>query len=318
MSYEDIIFSGFNFVLLQSVLQEADIMNLGKTAFAQIMSLIPGYEFDKCVKRNNGNRYVIGFKCRDLFLIMNFAQFTDKVSLCGIDVTQGSTLFQTIFARNKVIQRSTLAHINETKNWRIYHDFRLILIVWERKLYQSEPSRLDMDGIVHAFCGSTIKLNLQFSLWVRLHHDKGAVNMHTLLDLRDSIPIFIYLTEAAVRYFTAMNLIPTVSYNHYLMDKYIYFMQLFNHFHRQQVSFVTIAKNNIKYEVIEDHLVDRQAGVICNSVIKHTGLKTSKWYPDTLRIVAYDNYATGNVYRFVTNDSTHSYLTIAELYGERR
>ena len=116
MSYEDIIFSGFDFVLLQSVLQETDIMNLGKTAFAQIMSLIPGYEFDKCVKRNDGNRYVIGFKCRDLFLIMNFAQFTDKVSLCGIDVTQGITLFQTIFSRNKVIQRSTLAHINETKN----------------------------------------------------------------------------------------------------------------------------------------------------------------------------------------------------------
>ena len=87
MSYANIIFSGFDFVLLQIVLQEAVIMNQGKTVFAQIMSLIPRYEFDKCVKRYNGNRHAIGFKCRDQFLVMSFAQFTDQVSLRSIDAT---------------------------------------------------------------------------------------------------------------------------------------------------------------------------------------------------------------------------------------
>lgn len=88
----------------------------------------------------------------------------------------------------KYIQCSTLAHINETKNWHIYHDFGQIQIAWARELYQKEPSRLDVDGIVYAFDSSTIKLCLQLCPWARLHHDKGGVKMHTLLDLRGSIP----------------------------------------------------------------------------------------------------------------------------------
>ena len=87
MSYANIIFSRFDFVLLQIILQEAEIMNQGKTVFAQIMSLIPRYEFDKCVKRYNGNRHAIGFKCRDQFMVMSFAQFTDQISLRSIDAT---------------------------------------------------------------------------------------------------------------------------------------------------------------------------------------------------------------------------------------
>ena len=87
MSYANVIFSRFDLVLLQIVLQKAEITNQGKTVFAQIMSLIPRYEFDKCVKRYNGNRHAIGFKCRDQFMVMSFAQFTDQVSLRSIDAT---------------------------------------------------------------------------------------------------------------------------------------------------------------------------------------------------------------------------------------
>ena len=218
----------------------------------------------------------------------------------------------------KYIQRSTLAHINETKDWRIYHDFGQILIAWARELYQNEPSRLDVDGIVYAFDSSTIKLCLQLCPWARLHHNKGGVKMHTLLDLRGSIPTFIYLTEAAVHDSKTMSLIPVEPGSYYLMDKgYVDFKQLFNHFHRQQAFFVTRAKDNMKYEVVEERPVDKQTGVTNDTIIRLTGPRTSKWYPDTLRMVVYEDYATGNVYRFLTNDFTHSYLTIAELYRER-
>ena len=318
MSYANIIFSRFDFLLLQIVLQEAEIMNQGKTVFAQIMSLIPRYEFDKCVKRYNGNRHAIGFKCRDQFLVMSFAQFTDQISLRSIDATLVALSSKLYSSGIKYIQRSTLAHINETKDWRIYYDFGQILIAWARELYQNEPSRLDVDGIVYAFDSSTIKLCLQLCPWARLHHDKGGVKMHTLLDLRGSIPTFIYLTEAAVHDSKAMSLIPVEPGSYYLMDKgYVDFRQLFNHFHRQQAFFVTRAKDNMKYEVVEERLVDKHTGVISDSVIRLTGPRTSKWYPETLRMVVYEDYATGNVYRFLTNDFTHSYLTIAELYRER-
>ena len=116
MSYMDIVFPGFDFVLLQIVLQKAKIMNQGQTVFAQIMSLIPRYEFDKCVKRYNGNRHAIGFRCRDHFLVMSFAQFSDQVSLRSIDATLVALSSKLYSSGLKYIQRSTLAHINETKD----------------------------------------------------------------------------------------------------------------------------------------------------------------------------------------------------------
>jgi hypothetical protein len=107
--------------------------------------------------------------------------------------------------------------------------------------------------------------------------------MHTLLDLRGSIPTFIYLTEAAIHDSKTMSLIPVEPGSYYLMDKgYIDFKQLFNHSHRQQAFFVTRAKDNMKYEVLEERPVDKQTGVVSDSTIRLTGQKTSQWYPDTL------------------------------------
>jgi len=318
MIYTDIFFSRFDFVLLQIVLQKTELMNQGKTVFAQIMSLVPRYEFDKCVKRYKGNRHAIEFNCRDQFMVMSFAQFTNQISLRSIDATLLALSSKLYSSGIKHIQRSTLAHINETKDWRIYHDFAQILIALARDLYGDEPSRVDVDGIIYAFDSSTIKLCLQLCPWARLHHDKGGVKMHTLLDLSGAIPTFIYLTEAAVHDSKTMSIIPVEPGSYYLMDKgYVDFKQLFNHFHRQLAFFVTRAKDNMKYKVVEEKPVDSSTGVISDFIIRLTGQNTSKWYPETIRMVVYEDYATNNVYRFLTNDFKHSYLTIAELYRER-
>lgn len=318
MIYTDIFFSRFDFILLQIVLQKTELMNQGKTVFAQIMSLVPRYEFDKCVKRYKGNRHAIEFNCRDQFMVMSFAQFTNQISLRSIDATLLALSSKLYSSGIKHIQRSTLAHINETKDWRIYHDFAQILIALARDLYGDEPSRVDVDGIIYAFDSSTIKLCLQLCPWARLHHDKGGVKMHTLLDLSGAIPTFIYLTEAAVHDSKTMSIIPVEPGSYYLMDKgYVDFKQLFNHFHRQLAFFVTRAKDNMKYKVVEEKPVDSSTGVISDFIIRLTGQNTSKWYPETIRMVVYEDYATNNVYRFLTNDFKHSYLTIAELYRER-
>ena len=318
MIYADIYFSRFDFVPLQIVLQKTELMNQGKTVFAQIMSLVPRYEFDKCVKRYDGNRHAIEFNCRDQFMVMSFAQFTNQISLRSIDATLLALSSKLYSSGIKHIKRSTLAHINETKDWHIYHDFAQILIAWARDLYRDEPSRLDVDSIIYAFDSSTIKLCLKLCPWAKLHHEKGGVKMHTLLDLSGAIPTFIYLTEAAVHDSKAMSIIPVEPGSYYLMDKgYVDFKQLFNHFHRQLAFFVTRAKDNMKYEVVEKNPVDSSTGVISDFVIRLTGQNTSKWYPETIRMVVYEDYATNNVYRFLTNDFKHSYLTIAELYRER-
>lgn len=134
--------------------------------------------------------------------------------------------------------------------------------------------------------------------------------MHTLLDLRGSVQTFVYLTEAAAHDSKAMSLIPVLPGCYYLMDKgYVDFKQLFSHFHREHAFFVTRAKDNMKYDIVEEKPVDKTTGVICDYIIRLTGPKTSKWYPDALCMVVYVDYATGNVYRFLTNDFAHSYLS---------
>ncbi len=140
-------------------------------------------------KRYNGNRHAIEFKCRDQFMVMSFAQFTGQDSLRSIDCNAGCPVLQVVLVRNQIYPTLDFWHISTgPKDWRIYHDFGQILIAQARYLYRHEPSRLDVDGIVYAFDSSTMKLCLQLCPWARLHHDKGGVKMHTLLDLRERFP----------------------------------------------------------------------------------------------------------------------------------
>jgi hypothetical protein len=293
-------------------------MNQGQTVFAQIMSLIPRYEFKKYVDKYKGNHHAIRLKCRDQFIVMSFAQFTNQASLRSIEATLTALTAKLYASGIKYIPKSTLAYMNETKDWHIYHDFAQLLITWAKQLYKDEPGRLDVDGIIYAFDSSTINLCLQLCPWARFHHDKGAFKMHTLLDLKGSIPTFIYLTEAAVHDSRIMDKIPVEPGAYYLMDKgYIDFNRLYKHFQQQNAFFVTRAKDNMKFDITENIDVDNSSGIICDRYIRLTGIKTSKWYPDMIRMVVYEDYATNNVYRFITNDFNLPALTIAELYRER-
>ena len=218
-------------------------------------------------------------------MVMSFAQFTGQDSLRSIDATLVALSSKLYSSGIKYIQRSTLAYINGTKDWRIYHDFGQILIAQARHLYRKEPSRLDVDGIVFAFDSSTMKLCLQLCPWARLHHDKGGVKMHTLLDLRGNLPVFIHLTDASVHDVNVLNHLCVELGAIYLMDKgYVDFFRLFNLIHKQGAFFVTRAKDNIKYEIVDSLKVDQRTGVIADQIIRLTGLKTARCYPETLRL----------------------------------
>lgn len=282
------------------------------------MSLIPRYEFKKCVDKYKGNRHVIRLKCRDQFMVMSFAQFTHQASLRSIDATLTALSSRLYASGIKYIPKSTLAYMNETKDWHIYHDFAQLLITWAKRLYKDEPNRLDVDVIIYAFDRSTINLCLQLCPWARFHHDKGAFKMHTLLDLKGAIPTFVHLTEAAVHDSQIMDKISVEPGTYCLMDKgYVDFNRLYKHFQQQNAFFVTIAKDNMKFDVAENIDVDNNTGIIGDQYIRLTGIKTSKWYPDMMRMVIYEDYATNNVYRFITNDFNLPALTIAKLYRER-
>lgn len=295
-------------------------MHTGKTVFAQLMMFIPEYEFQKCVDHYNGDYRIRTFPCREHFLVMSFAQLTGRESLRDIEncLTAFSGKLYHSGIKNP-ISKSTLADANEKRDWHIYADFAQVLIKKARPLYFNDKEfRLDLDNMVYVFDSTTIDLCLSLYPWAKFHHQKGAVKMHTLLDLRGSIPIFIDITEGAVHDINSLDMMPVEPGSYYIMDKgYIDFHRLYTLIHQSRAFYVTRAKDNIKYEAIFSSEVDKTAGIISDQLVRLTGYYSLKHYPEEFRLVVYEDYATNVVYTFMTNDLDLPALTIAELYRER-
>ena len=295
-------------------------MNSGKIVFAQLMSVIPEYEFDKCVSRYNGNHRVRNFTCRDHFYVMCFAQLTKRDSLRDIEnclkAVSGKLFHCGI---RHAVPRNTLAKANELRNWRIYADFAGVLVDIARPLYKDDDNfRLDIDNLVYAFDSSTISLCLKLCPWATFRENKGGIKMHTLLDLRGNLPVFVRLTEASVHDVNILDELYIEPAAIYVADKaYVDFFRLFNRINGQKAFFVTVAKDNMQFEIVGSEPTDIQSGVISDEMIRLTGPKSSKHYPEPLRMVTYEDFATNEVYRFITNNTVLDPLTISELYRER-
>ena len=294
-------------------------MPKGSTVFAQIMSLIPRRQFNNCVARYNGDYRIRNFSCYDQFLVMSMAQYANKNSLRDIEASLTAISHKLYHSGiSYAVPRNTLAKANELRDWHIYADLGQVLINKVRPLYSDDPFRLDLDNAVYAFDSSTISLCLKLCPWAKFRKTKAGIKMHTQLDLRGNIPVFIHLTDASVHDVRALDELCIEMGAIYLLDKgYVDFFRLFNRIHKNGAFFVTRAKDNMQYEVIQSRPVDKTTGVIADEIIKLTTYKSSKAYPEELRMVTYEDFATGVVYRFLTNHMGYEALTIAELYRER-
>lgn len=294
-------------------------MNQGSTVFSQIMSLIPRRQFSNCVARYNGNYRVRNFSCHDQLLVMCLAQYANKGSLRDIEASLTAVSHKLYMnGISYAVPRNTLAKANELRDWRIYADLGKVLIDKVRPLYAGDPFRLDLDNAVYAFDSSTISLCLCLCPWAKFRKTKAGVKMHTQLDLRGNLPVFIHLTEASVHDVKMLDDLCVEMGAIYLLDKgYIDFFRLFNRIHRNGAFFVTRAKDNIKYDVLDSRPIDKNAGIMADEVVKLTTYKSSRSYPEELRLVTYEDFSNGKVYRFLTNHMGYEALTVAELYRER-
>lgn len=294
-------------------------MNKGKTIFSQLMEFLPKYDFDKCVKRYNGDYKVKTFTCLEHFYVMCFAQITYREGLRDIEACLkvfSNKLYHS--GIKKAVPKSTLAEANENRNWLIYADFAQVLIKEARRLYKTENDfQLEMDGMAYALDSSTIDLCLTLFPWAKFRKAKGAVKMHTLLDLRGSIPSFIEITDGSCHDVNILDIIQIEQRATYVMDKgYIDFGRLYN-IHLNQAFFVTRAKSNMAYRRVYSCSVDKSLGLKCDQTIALTGVKSKKDYPDKLRRIKYQDPETGDKYEFITNNFILSAIVIAKLYKER-
>ena len=293
-------------------------MNTGQTFFSQLLDHLPSYEFQKCVERYRGDAHHRGFSCRDQYLAMAFAQLTYRESLRDIEACLGamrSKLYHMGF-RGRVT-RSTLADANESRDWRIYADFAHILIGIARPLYADNPLGVDLDQDLYALDSTTIDLCLSVFPWARFRKHKGAVKMHTLLDLRGNIPTFIRITDGKVHDVNILDQLLLEAGAFYVMDRgYVDFERLYA-FTLASAFFVVRTKRNVLLQRRYSQPVDKSTGVRSNQTVILATPGSAAVYPDALRRVSYFDAITGKRLVFLTNNFTLPALTIAEIYKKR-
>jgi hypothetical protein len=294
-------------------------MHEGKYIFAQINEFVSQYEFDKCVQRYNGNYKVKHFTCWSQFLCMSFGQLTYRESLRDVIIclkSQQKKLYH--IGINSNVDRSTLAKANENRDWRIYADFAQILIKEARELYIDDTEfKFELDNTVYALDSTTIDLCLSVFWWAKFRKYKAAIKLHTLLDLRGSIPTFIHITDGKVHDVNVLDIIEFELGAFYVMDKaYIDFERLYK-ITEVPAFFVTRAKDNLRFKRIYSNKVDKTTGLRCDQIIKLITRKSAREYPEKLRRIKYYDIENDQLYVFLTNNFEISTLSVAMLYKYR-
>jgi hypothetical protein len=293
-------------------------VNAGKTLFAQIMEFVPWTSFARIVQRYSGNSGVRTLSCAEQFRAMAFAQLTWRESLRDIEASlsaNASKLYAMGF--RAPVKRSTLADANESRDWRLWSDLAALLIRRARKLYASESLGIELDNTVYALDSSTIDLCLSLFDWAPFRSTKAAVKLHTLLDLRGSIPTFIHISDGKLHDVNVLDMLAFEAGAFYVMDRgYVDFARLYT-LHQAGAFFVTRAKSPMDARRVYSATMDRTSGVLCDQRVMLNGFYSARKYPEHLRRIRFRDPESGKTLVFLTNNTALPALTIAALYKSR-
>jgi Domain of unknown function (DUF4372)/Transposase DDE domain len=294
-------------------------MNNGQYIFAQLIEFLPKYEFEKCVRRYKGSYKVKDFTCWNQFLTMLFGQITNRESLRDTVAclqAHQSKLYH--LGIKYSVTRSTLAYVNEHRNWLIYHDFAQVLIAKARQLYLSDNDfGLEISNTVYALDSTTIDLCLNVFWWAKFRKTKAAVKLHTLLDLRGNIPTFIQITDGKTQDVNILDNLPIEPAAFYVMDRgYTDFKRLFL-INKSGAFFVIRAKKDLSFKRIYSAIVNKESGLKCDQTIRLSSYNSSRYYPEKLRRVKYFDKEQGKTFVFLTNNAEITAMDVAMLYKNR-
>jgi len=294
-------------------------MNQGRMTFTQIMDFASQDIFKVCVNRYQGNYKAKEFSCWKQFLCLAFGQLTHRQSMSDTLLClklNADKLYH--LGIGKVVNKSSLSRANEKRDWHIFQDFALKLIDEARNLYE-EDNQLDvkLKGKVFALDSTTVDLCLEVFLWATFRSTKSAVKIHTLLDLKTSIPEFILITGGNVHDVNVLDYISIEKGSYYIMDKaYIDFSRLFS-IKEDKAYFVVRARENLKFKRIGSKSADKSMGIICDQEICLTGVFSNEKYPEPLRRIRFYDSEFERVFVFLTNNFKLKAATITQLYKHR-
>jgi len=297
-------------------------MQKPQTIFSQVINLLPQKQFQRCVKRYEGNKNVRTFSCWDQFLCMAFAQLTYRESLRDIEAclrAVGVKLYH-LGIRGKV-SRATLADANEKRDWRIFADFGQSVIKMAQRELISDDFGLDLDNAVYALDSTVIETCLSLFPWTFWadRENKGGLKAHVLLDVRRNIPTFIDITERKVHDLHALDKLKGEPNAFYVMDRnYIDFRRLYA-LEQAHAFFVVRLKSNISLQRIYSRKIDKSTGVRSDQIVHRSTKNTQRRfaYPSKLRRIHFYDEETENRLFFITNNFEIPANTIAALYKKR-
>ena len=286
--------------------------------FAQIFDLLHREQFQRCVNRYGGDKRVRSFSCRDQFLCMAFGQLTRRESLSDIVTCLQAHAHKVFFMGIRGnVAKSTLADANEKRDWRIYAKLAQTLITKARDLYSQEELDFELEDTVYALDATTIDLCLNLFPWAHFRKTKGAVKLHTLIDLRGSIPTFVEITPGNVHDVNVLDRLIIEPGAYYVMDRgYIDFTRLFL-FREALAYFIIRAKKRLRYIRLRSRPVDKSSAVRSDQEIRLRGFYPSKNYPDKLRRIRFYDAETDRYFIFLTNNFTLPALIICQIYKAR-
>ena len=293
-------------------------MHTGRTVFAQLMDFLPLRDFRACVARYDGDYKVRSFSCLDQFLTLAFAQLTHRESLRDIETSLRAMepkLYHMGF--RGAIARSTLAEANEARDWRIYADFAHGLIATARPLYAADDLGVELTQTVYALDATTIDLCLSLFPWATFRRYKGAIKLHTLLDLRGSIPSVVEITPGSVHELNILDHLIIEPGAIYVMDRgYLDFTRLYA-LAQAGAFFVLRSRERLQHARVYSHAAERTTGLRSDQTIRLTGPRTRHAYPGHLRRVRFHDAEQERTFTFLTNHTALPALTITELYKLR-
>jgi hypothetical protein len=293
-------------------------MHEGKFVFSQLMEFVPWRRFQTCVNRYGGDYKVGTYQCVEQFRVMAFAQLTYRHSLREVEAclrVVKSKLYH--MGIHSTISHSNLAHANHQRDWRIYADFAQILIQRAKQLYLGDDLGLDLDATVYALDATTIDLCLSLFPWAKFRRAKGAVKLHTLLNLQGNIPEFILISDGKLHDVNVLDHLVPVPGAYYVMDRgYLDFERLYV-LHQAKSFFVTRSKRNFNFSRRYSHEVDKSTGVQCDQTVVLETYYSAQGYPEPLRRIRYYDAERDKRLVFLTNDFSLPATTIAALYKSR-
>ena len=293
-------------------------MHLGKFVFAQIVEFLPRYEFEKCVKRYKGDFHTKSLNSYNHLLQLIFGQITSCTSLRDICLclkAHQNNLYH--LGIRQQVNQSSLSRANEKRDYRIFQDFGYHLIEQVRPLFAKERTPLiDLEETIFALDSTSISVSINLAAWASGKYSRGAVKMHTLLDLRGNIPTFIHISDGTWHDSNVMDYIQFESNAVYTMDKAYVDLTALNKMDSIGAYFVTRAKSVMRYRIIET-MDTNEDGILADQLVMLTGHKSSRLYPKPLRIVQYRDAETNEKLTFISNNMDISALDIANIYRNR-